>query len=105
MKIGYIVAGVVLSLIFLLLRRALRRKNGIRWVNFLEGYRKESYDEEGLLRFLGDAMLVWAVGGGGCWIAGGVLGLDWLYRVGLAFILAVAVFLLAFLNTGNRFRK
>jgi hypothetical protein len=65
---------------------------------------KEMYDEPALCRFMGKMMIALSV----CmlfWPASELLDLQWLFVLGLILFLGTVLFMLVFINTGNRFKK
>ncbi|AOV06717.1 DUF3784 domain-containing protein [Sporosarcina ureilytica] len=72
--------------------------------NTLPPEEKEKYDTVALCKFMGKmmfslsfCMVLWAVSE--------AYDVNWLFYIGLALFIAIVVFMLIYVNTGNRFRK
>lgn len=94
------------ALIFVILGLILSRGRGaflISGFNTFSKEEREKYDQKALCRFMGKVMFAEA----GAWTVSGlglVLGM-WLFWIGFALVMTVAIAGIVYANTGNRFRK
>ena len=102
-----LVLNIVIALLFIILGIALANGKG---VNLIAGYNtlskqdKEKIDADALCKYTSAMMFGLAV----CWCvlsAGLQAELMWLFWIGLGLFIAVTVFFVIFLNTGDRLKK
>ncbi|WP_445480817.1 DUF3784 domain-containing protein [Lysinibacillus irui] len=65
---------------------------------------KKLYDEEALAKFMGKMMYGYCF----CvllWILDEVFHTQWLFSIGFILFIALTIFLMIFVNTGNRFKR
>lgn len=65
---------------------------------------KKQYDEKALAKFMGKMMYRYCF----CvllWILDEIFHTQWLFSVGLVLFVALTIFLMVYVNTGNRFKK
>lgn len=92
---------------FLLLGGILYSGRGASMIagyNTLPEKDKRKYDERALARFMGKMMFAWSFSML-FWVSSDILGIGWLFGVGLVLFGGLTVFALVYANTGNRFRK
>lgn len=102
-----LITGIVFTVIFVLAGIMLLRG---KWAFLIAGYNtmskkeKKRYDEKALCRFTGKIMLGFALGSV-LFILGGIFNNDILDGIGFSIIIVLAVFMVVYMNTGNRFKK
>lgn len=97
------VFGAMIAVLCAAVGAAFRKGRGWRYVNILDD--RERYDRDKVLKFLGLVMWAFAVCCGGLWMLAGLFENLRFFYVGLIATLAVAVFTLVYMNTGDRFLK
>lgn len=81
-----------------------------KWAVLIAGYNtmskkeKRRYDEKALCRFTGKIMFGFAIGSV-LFILGGIWDNSVLDGIGLLIIIVLAVFMVAYMNTSNRFKR
>ena len=65
---------------------------------------KEKYDVVALCKFMGKMMFALSFSVV-LWLISQVYELDWLFYFGLALFIGIIIYLLIYINTGNRFKK
>lgn len=65
---------------------------------------KEKYDTIALCKFMGKVMFALSASMV-LWVISEALEITWLFTVGLVLFIAIMIFMLIYINTGNRFRK
>ena len=72
--------------------------------NTLSEEEKEKYDVVALCKFMGKMMFV-LTSSVVLWLISEVYEMNWLFYIGLALFIGLIIFLLIYVNTGNRFKK
>lgn len=72
--------------------------------NTMSPEEKEKYDVKSLCKFMGKMMFVLAVSML-FWVFGEAYDVEELFYVGLFLVLAIVLFMVIYMNTGNRFKK
>lgn len=72
--------------------------------NTLPEEEKDKYDTDALCKFMGKMMFVLSFSMG-LWIISEVYEWRWLFFLGLLLFAGTIIFLLVYMNTGNRFKK
>lgn len=101
-----VVNGFII-IIFLILAIYLYQGKGgflIAGYNTLPEEEKEKYDEPAICKFLGKNMFI-LCGLMVLWTIAQVIETEWLFVVSLILFMGDIIFMMVYLNTGNRFRK
>lgn len=96
-----------LLVLFLILSVVLYLGKGsalIAGYNTLPKEEQAKYDKVALGKFMGKSMF--AISSAvGLWVIASYFMIDWLFYVGTGLIVLIVVFMVAYANTGNRFKK
>ncbi|WP_342463049.1 DUF3784 domain-containing protein [Ureibacillus sp. FSL K6-8385] len=106
-KLALIMINGIIAVPMLLLAFYLYKGKGgflIAGYNTLPEEEKAKYDEPALCRFVGKNMFV-LTGLMVVWTIAEIFEILWLLIAGIALFVGVVVFMIIYLNTGNRFRK
>ncbi|RIW38935.1 DUF3784 domain-containing protein [Bacillus salacetis] len=101
------IVTLILFLAFITLGIFLMNGKGaslIAGYNTLPKEEKEKYDEPALCRFMGKMIFVLSL----CmllWPASELLEIQWLFGLGLGLFIGIVLFMVVYMNTGNRFKK
>ncbi|MGF2617787.1 DUF3784 domain-containing protein [Rossellomorea vietnamensis] len=101
-----IVTFIIIALFIVLGLFLLNGKGAflIAGYNTMPKEEKEQYDEQALCRFMGKMMFALSF----CmlfWPVSELLDAQWLFALGLGLFLAVVLYIVVYVNTGDRFRK
>ncbi|MGY4796273.1 DUF3784 domain-containing protein [Lysinibacillus fusiformis] len=102
-----VIVYLIIMLPFLIFAIVLSQGKGaflLAGFNTMAQEEKERYDERALAKFMGKMMYGYCF----CvllWILNEILHTQWLFNVGLVLFVALTIFLLIYVNTGNRFKK
>lgn len=102
-----LISGIIFTVIFCLSGIMLLKG---KWTFLIAGYNtmgkreRSRYDKKALCIFMGKTMFCFALGSV-LWILGGVFDSSLLDGIGLIIIIVLAVFIVVYTNTGNRFKK
>lgn len=98
---------LMLMLLFIFLSVILYQGKGsalIAGYNTLPKEEQEKYDAVALGKFMGKSMFaISAVIG--LWAVAGYYMIEWLFHVGTGLMVLIVIFMVAYANTGNRFKK
>ncbi|WP_164669347.1 DUF3784 domain-containing protein [Virgibacillus doumboii] len=72
--------------------------------NTLPKEEKAKYDVEALCKFMGKMMFILSFAMV-FWVLSEAFEIGWLFTVGMILFIAIVVFILVYVNTGNRFKK
>ncbi|MFD1068005.1 DUF3784 domain-containing protein [Oceanobacillus locisalsi] len=72
--------------------------------NMLPKEDKEQYDTVALCKFMGKMMFAISLSVL-LWVLSDIYGRDWLFVLGMVLFVAIVIFMLVYMNTGNRFKK
>lgn len=72
--------------------------------NTMSAEEKEKYDKTELLKFIGKMMFVLAFSMI-LWVLSEVYGIDWLFVAGLILFIFITLFMVIYVNLGQKFRK
>jgi len=98
---------VILIAVFVVLGIVFSMGKGsflIAGYNTMKKERRQQYDVQALCRFMGRMMFALAF----CmalWLLGDLWGREWLITLGIILFVGVILFMLVYVNTGNRFKK
>lgn len=101
-----IVTGIIIGF-FVIFGIVLLNGKGsflIAGFNTLPKKEKEKYDIVALCKFMGKAMFALSFSMV-FWILSDALNITWLFILGFVLFIGIVVFILIYLNTGNRFKK
>ena len=98
---------LIIMLPFLIFAIVLSQGKGVFLIagfNTMSQEDKKLYDEEALAKFMGKMMYGYCF----CvllWILDEVFRTQWLFSIGFILFIALTIFLMIFVNTGNRFKR
>jgi len=98
---------LLLMILFIILSIVLYQGKGnflIAGYNTLPKEEQEKYDTKALGRFMGKSMFaISAVIG--LWTIASYYMIEWLFNVGLGLMILIVLFMVVYVNTGNRFKN
>lgn len=98
--LGLMLIFLVLSIVFYIGKGGIL----IAGYNTLPKEDQEKYDAAALGKFMGKSMFA-MTGVIGLWAVAGYFMIDWLFHVGTGLIILIVIFMIVYVNTGNRFIK